>query len=249
MGDRKVLAVLMDLTHVASLLIVSVAGLVRGMTGFGGAMLMTPLLSALIGPTQAVVTALILEIGGASVMFPEVLPKVRWRMLGYLTLPALLTVPLGGYILLTVDPSVARKMIAAVVVFFSGIMLLGWRYSGSPRPLPSMALGSLVGVLLGATSVGAPPVIIYLLSGPDPIVVTRANLTIFVSAISIIGVAMLAVAGAITWRLALSAGFLTMPFLFATWLGGKLFRRSSEPTARRFALTVMISVAVASLFI
>ncbi len=37
----------MDLTHVASIIIVSTAGLVRGTTGFGGAMLMTPALIAI----------------------------------------------------------------------------------------------------------------------------------------------------------------------------------------------------------
>ena len=158
----------MDLTTLAAIAIVTMAGFVRGVTGFGGAMLMTPILSVLIGPVPAVVTALILETAAALVMFPDALPKAQWRTLLYLTLPAVVTVPLGGYILLTLDPAIARKMIAAVVIIFSTMLLLGLRYSGSPRVVTSLALGSLVGVLLGATSVGAPPVILYLLSGPDP---------------------------------------------------------------------------------
>jgi hypothetical protein len=58
----------------------------------------------------------------------------------------------------------------------------------SPGPA-SVALGGLVGVL-GATSVRVPLVIVYLLSGPDPQVLTRANLTVFVTAISVIGLVM-----------------------------------------------------------
>lgn len=233
----------MDITTLAAVGIVTAAGLVRGTTGFGGAMLMTPVLSALLGPIPAVVTAL------ALVMFPDALPKARWRTLLYLILPAAVTVPLGGYFLLTVDPAVARKMISAVVIVFSLMLLLGFRYSGSPRVITSLALGSVVGALLGATSVGAPPVILYLMSGPDPLAVTRANLTLFVTAISVIGLIMLAAAGAIGGSLATSAMLLVVPFLLATWLGGQLFARLSDAGARRFALVLMLCLGTASIFL
>jgi uncharacterized membrane protein YfcA len=232
-----------DLTGFAVLGVVTAAGLVRGTTGFGGAMLMTPVLSVLLGPIPAVVTALFLETAAALVMFPDALPKARWRTL------AAVTVPLGGYFLLTVDPAVARKMISAVVIVFSLMLLLGFRYSGSPRVITSLVLGSVVGALLGATSIGAPPVILYLLSGPDPVAVTRANLTIFVTAISVIGLIMLAAAGAISGSLAASAMLLVVPFLLATWLGGQLFARLSDVGARRFALVLMLCLGTASIFI
>jgi hypothetical protein len=239
----------MDTSTFAAAAIVTLAGLVRGTTGFGGAMLMTPPLSALIGPVPAVVTALILESAAALVMFPDALPKVNWRTLAYLTLPAIVTVPIGSYLLLTLDPAAARKLIAGVVIVFSAMLLFGLRYAGKPRAVTSVALGSLVGALLGATSVGAPPVILYLLSGPDPVAVTRANLTVFVTAISVIGVVMLAAAGAITMPLGLSAAALTIPFLLATWLGGKLFARLTDTGVRRLALVLMLGVGVASLVI
>ena len=239
----------MDMTLLATIGIVSMAGFVRGVTGFGGSMLMAPILSVLIGPVPAVVIALLLETAAALVMFPDALPKVCWRTLIYLTLPALVTVPLGGYLLLTLDPGIAQKMIAGVVVVFSLLLLLGVRYSGSPRAATSIVLGGLVGALLGATSVGAPPVILYLLSGPDPVAVTRANLTVFVTAISVIGLIMLAAVGAIIATLGISALTLTVPYLLATWLGGKLFVQLSETNVRRFALVLMLGASAASLAI
>lgn len=237
----------MDTTLLATVGIVAAGGFVRGITGFGGAMLMSPLLSILIGPVPTVVTALVLETAAALVTFPDALPKARWRTLAYLTLPAIATVPIGGYLLLTLDPGIARKMIAGVVMVFSLMMLLGLRYSGTPRAGTSIALGSLVGALLGATSVGAPPVILYLLSGPDPIAVTRANLTIFVTAISAIGLVMLAAVGAITTKLGMSALALCVVFLLTTWLGGKLFLWLSETGVRRLALMLMLGVSSTSL--
>jgi len=229
--------------------VVFLAGLMRGITGFGGAMLMAPPLSFLIGPVATVVTALILEATAALVMFPDALPKINKSVLASLILPACMTVPLGGYLLVTLDPLIARKFIAAVVVVFSLALLMGVRYSGQPRLATSLLLGGVVGVLLGSTSVGAPPVILYLLSGPDPHTVTRANLTVFVTAISVVGLVMLLFAGAITGRLMISALLLCIPYLGATWLGGKLFGRLSEVAMRRLALTFMLVMGVVSLAI
>jgi len=201
----------------------------------------------LIAPVPTVVTALILETAAALVMFPDAWPKIKKRILLYLTIPACFSVPIGGYLLVTLDPLIARKVIAAVVVVFSFGLLVGLRYTGPQRPLTSVALGGIVGVLLGATSVGAPPVILYLLSGPDPQVVTRANLTVFVTAISAIGLVMLVAAGAMTTALMLSAFLLCIPYLAATWLGGTLFGKLGDANVRRIALGFMLTMGLVSL--
>jgi uncharacterized membrane protein YfcA len=235
----------MGLNEAAVVAVVLIAGLMRGTTGFGGAMLMAPPLSFLIGPVPTVVTALVLETAAALVMFPDAWSRINKRVLLYLIVPACFTIPIGGFLLITVDPFIARKLIAAVVVVFSLGLLTGLRYSGSPRPATSVALGSIV----GATSVGAPPVILYLLSGPDPQTVTRANLTVFVTAISAMGIVMLAFAGAVTTRLGLSAGLLCIPYMAATWLGGALFARLSDIGVRRLALGFMLTMGIVGLII
>ena len=235
------------MTEIAVVVVVTLAGFIRGVTGFGGSMLMAPPLSLLIGAVPTVVTALMLEAAAALVMFPDALPIINKRVLFYLILPACFTVPIGGYLLVTLDPLLARRTISAVVAVFSLILLGGLRYSGPHRPATSLVLGSIVGVLLGATSVGAPPVILYLLSGPDPQAVTRANLTVFVTAISVIGLVMLLVAGAFTTQLTISAFLLCIPYLAATWLGGTLFARMSDLGVRRLALGFMFAMSVVGL--
>lgn len=239
----------MEATDWAVLGVIVLAGFMRGVTGFGASMVMAPPLSLIVGPVEAVIVALVLESTAAFVMFPKALREIKPRTLAFLTLPACFTVPIGGYLLLNLDPVIARKLIAGVVVLFSALLLIGLRYTGSPRPGTSMAIGSLVGVLLGSTSVGAPPVILYLLSGPDPQRVTRANLTVFVTAISVIGLVMLAIAGAITADFITYAAILVAPFLFATWVGGLLFERMSETSVRRFALMFMFVMGVTALVV
>jgi len=225
-----------ELAEFLVIAIVTMGGLMRGITGFGGAMLMAPLLSAVMGPVATVLTALLLEASAGLLMVPEAWPKIDGRLLGYLIAPAVVTVPIGGHLLLNLDPIVTRKVISATVVVFSIVLLCGVRYSGSPRPSISIVLGSLLGLTLGATSVGAPPVILYLLAGPWPPAVTRANLTVLITVVSLIGIAMLLLAGAVTAPFAVHGALLTIPFLAATWIGGHIFARLNDLRARRVAL-------------
>jgi uncharacterized membrane protein YfcA len=239
----------MEMQHLLVVGVVMLAGFMRGITGFGGAALMAPLLSAMLGPVQAVVTALTLETAAALIMFPDAWPRFNRRVLLYLTIPACVTVPIGGYLLVNVDAFIMRKVIAGVVVAFALALFSGLRYSRPPRPATSLALGSIVGVLLGATSVGAPPVILYLLASSDSHTVIRANLTVFVTAISVIGLIMLSAIGAITVPVAADAGVAVIPFLIATWLGGKLFGKMNELVARRTALSLMLFMGVIGLLV
>lgn len=239
----------MQFTDAMVLLVVLIAGFMRGLTGFGGAMVMAVPLSLMLGPVPAVIIALTLETAAALVMFSNALPLLNMRTLAFLTLPACLSVPFGGYLLLTIDPETARRLISLVVVVFSALLVSGYRYTGTPRRVTMIGLGSIVGVLLGATSVGAPPVILYLLSSSDPQRVIRANLTAFVTAISIVGLLMLTAAGQITLERLAYAAFLAVPFILATWGGGLLFERVQETNVRRCALATMLAIGLIGLLI
>ena len=234
----------MGMKEAVIVIIIILAGLMRGTTGFGGAMLMAPSLSFLTGPVSAVSTALTLETAAALIMFLDAWPKINKKVLLSLLVPACVTVPIGGYLLITVDPFIARKLISGVVVVFSLILMAGPRHTTAPKTVTSLALGGIAGLFLGATSIGAPPVILFLLSGPDPQAVTRANLTVFVTAISAIGLVMMIAAGAIPPRQWLSVSALCVPYLAAAWLGGAAFARLSDTALRRLALGFMLSMGV-----
>lgn len=223
---------------------VAVAGLVRGITGFGGAMVMTPALSVLIGPTQAVVVALVLETSAAIQLLPDALRKAQWKTLLPISVAACLTIPLGSYLLITLDKAVVQRVIAGVVIIFSAIMMTGVRYAGERRIATSAGLGLVSGVLLGSTSIGAPPVILYLLSGPDPAAITRANLIVFLTIISAMGLAVLLASGIMTADLSLRALVLVPLYLVAIWIGGKVFAKLNDAAFRRFTLLFMLVMSV-----
>ncbi len=230
-----------------ALAIAVVAGLVRGITGFGGAMVMAPPLALLYGPTIAVPVTLLLESIAAAPMVLHTRREVRWPVIGPILASACLTLPLGGYVLVNADPLLMRRGIAAVVIVFSLLLLLGWRYAGRPRLATSIGLGALSGAMLGATSMGGPPVILYLLSGPDPVVTTRANLTLFVGGSSLAGIAMLGVGGVLGFSAAIIGLVLAPAYYGGLVAGTRAFPRFNDVRFRQFTLLLLIGVSLAIL--
>jgi uncharacterized membrane protein YfcA len=220
--------------------VVALAGIMRGITGFGGAMLMTPPLGILLGAAPAIVLVLVLEAAAALVMVPAICADLPLKRLALLTVPACVSVPIGSMLLTSLDPSSSRRLIGVVVIVFSFLLLSGLRYCERPAAITTAAVGALSGALLGATSIGAPPVILFLLSGPDPARNTRAILTVFISITSLMGVGASLFVGGVAAPPLLWTGLLTMLYLAATFLGMKVFHRLNDFGARLIALSLML---------
>lgn len=231
-----------DIAAVAA--IAMIGGLVRGITGFGGAMAIAPLASLILGPTPAVVMALALETAAAATMMPNALQHMKWRTIAPISLMAFVTIPVGGWVLVSLDPVLLRRFIAALVVVFVAAMALGLRYRGPQRLATSMALGGVSGVLYAATSMGAPPVILYLLAGSDPIATTRANLVVFVSLISGVSLVVLAAGGVVSAQAAAWALAMAPIYLGATWVGGLVFRRWGERNFRTWVFVLLLAMSL-----
>jgi uncharacterized membrane protein YfcA len=227
-------------TIALALAIAAIAGVVRGITGFGGALVMSPPMALLVGPLVTVPVVLLLESIVATPMLLQNRRLVHWRVIGPILAMACITVPAGTWILVSADPVVMRRVIAAVVIVFALLLLAGIRYTGAQRLPTALGLGALSGTLVGATSMGGPPVILYLLAGPDPMEVTRANLTYFVGGISFAGVAMLAIAGVLGAGGLLFALLLAPGYFGGMVLGTRLFARFNDQRFRQFTLALML---------
>lgn len=231
------------LTLSLAIAIALAAGAVRGITGFGGAMVMSPPLALLIGPRVTVPVVLLLESIVAAPMLWQTRERVNWRMIGAILAAACAFVPIGVLVLAVADPKAIRNAIAITVIVFALLLLRGWRYAGRPRLSTSLGLGAVSGGMLGATSIGGPPVILYLLSGPDSIETTRANLTLYVTVTSLIGIVMLLQQGIFDAHAAWLSLWLA-PAYYAGLVGGiRLFPRLNEVRFRRLTLGLLIVVS------
>ncbi|NKB49178.1 MAG: TSUP family transporter [Alphaproteobacteria bacterium] len=215
------------------------AGLIRGFSGFGSAMINAPVLSLLWGPTIGVPVAALVEFVPAIQLTPRAIPHANWRTVWLMGIPALILIPAGSFLLVSLPDDVVRRAVAAAVLILVVTLWSGWRYKGQRTPLISTGVGAVSGLLSGATGIGGPPVILYLMAGNDQPIVLRANMIGYFT-IVLIGMAIsfgiIGLFGStVLWR----TGFMMVPFIVGIFVGAKLFPFASERTFRNIALTVL----------
>lgn len=221
------------------------SGIVRGFGGGIGANFLTaPVLAALIGPREAVPIVLLLNMVGNLQLMPQTLASVDWREGWPIFFFPILTVPLGGWLLFTIDEDLMRRAIAAAALGFSLLLLSGWRYRGGHRIGLSIATGSVSGVLVGSVSLGGPPAFLYLLAGSGDAATNRAQFVMFGTTAGFAALVMFAGVGAYRLDTVLFAAFLTIPAAIGIWLGSILFRRASEDVFRRVCLWGLVAVSL-----
>jgi uncharacterized protein len=151
----------------------AVIGLLVGMTGAGGGALMTPMLILLFGvtPSSAItsdlVAAVLMRPVGAAVHARA--RTVNWRLVGWMVTGSVPAAFLGSYIgNQTSAKNSIETALGVALLIGAGAMAVRFvldRRSGNvraakvheimPRPLPTLLVGIVGGVIVGMTSVGS----------------------------------------------------------------------------------------------
>jgi uncharacterized membrane protein YfcA len=251
-GNASVPPPMPDLLSAAFLIcaaVACIAGMVRGFAGFGAAMLMTPIFSALYGPAVGIALCLLLEIAVALPLVPRVLPLVDWRRIGLLLLAAAAGVPLGTLVLTAVEPEPMRWAISAIILSAVAMLASGWRFSGRPNAGTTLAAGAASGFLNGLSGMAGPPIAFYYLAGTDSAASVRANLTTYFVFVDLLALAAFVSRDLIGWSTGVQALFLAPAIVLGGLIGERLFPLASEAFYRRLALLLLVGVAIGSLVI
>ena len=222
--------------------VAAAAGLMRGFAGVGSGMLMAPFFAILFGPVQTVAIIILMEIVVTAQLLPGVHREIRWKVIAPMGVAAALLMPAGSWLLVTLDPDLLARFIALVVLAFSIILMIGWRYDGEKKAWMSAGVGAISGVLIASTSLGNPPVMVYLLSSRDSAATSRANFTGYFAVTLVALIAMMAFAGLIDRNAVRTAALLLPVFMAGAFVGSRLFRKSSEALYRRVALGLLFVV-------
>lgn len=153
--------VIADRRFVPALLIAMLAGLVRGFSGFGSALVYIPLIAALYDPRIAAVTILLIDFSAAAPLSWREFFRCEWRELAPISIAAAVALPFGAMALVLINPVALRWCIAALIFIFLVPLAFGWRYHGKPKLPITLGVGLLSGFGAGAVQIAAPPVLIY----------------------------------------------------------------------------------------
>jgi uncharacterized membrane protein YfcA len=240
---------LLAVSFLISAVVACIAGMVRGFAGFGAAMLMTPIFSALYGPAAGVALCLLLELAVALPLLPAVVRLVDWPRIGLLMIAATVCVPLGNFVLTLADPEPMRWAISAIVLSAVALLASGWRFHGRPRTVTTLAAGASSGFLNGLSGMAGPPIAFYYLAGQDTAAHMRANLTTYFVFVDLVAIATFAARGLIGWDTGVQGLVLAPAVMLGGVVGERLFPLASERFYRRLALVLLVGVAIGSLML
>lgn len=127
------------------------------------------------------------------------------------------------------------------------LLLTPLRYHGRRTLGLNIGVGLVSGVMKGATGMSGPPVILYLLTGPEAARQHRANLILFFGVISVVAVAVPLAAGLVTASALIKLALLLPVMLLSVRIGARLFGVVPDRFYRPFALASLVCVGLLAL--
>jgi uncharacterized membrane protein YfcA len=227
--------------------VAALAGAARGFSGFGSSLIYIPLISMLYGPKAAAASVILIDVFTGVPYGIRAFPQSEWRDVVPLTGMALLTLPLGTYLLLAVDPVWLRWFICFFVLFAVPILASGWRYHGKPKLPITLGVGVVAGIASGVAQIAGPPVALYWLGGALKAAIARANMFVFFAVLGVASCVTYFVEGLYTKDILALVVLLGIPFTALFLFGVLSFHRASEEIYRRICYGVIAFAGIVSL--
>lgn len=239
------------LTYAQILLAVSAtltAAFVRGLAGFGMAILLVPVLGLAISPREAVVVANWLGLLIGLVGLKKIVGASEPSAL-HISALAVVATPLGVWLLTQTHPTVARLLIALIAMGAFALVLLPKRGAHHvPSASETGATGLLAGVLTGFAGMPGPPVVPYYLRRTIPTDLARTSMMTIFLATSVAGVVSALLLGVATWREPFLAALLFPAVLLGNSFGSRAFGIIGDTAWRLFTGAVLGISAAAALW-
>ncbi len=230
-----------------AVLVVVVAGLVRGFSGFGMSAIMVLALALILPPARVVPVAMLMEIAASLRMLPGTWRHVHWRLAGWLLLGSAVGTPIGAYLLVNLPVPVMRAVLSVFVLGICILLWRGFRFPGHPRSEWGLAVGLFSGTANGAASFGGQPNALFLLSTPLTPATIRATLVFIAFCTDVYGTGIYHLNGLLDSEILWRAGLFLVPMAIGIGVGQRAFNAAKPETYRRLAIALLSALAVAGL--
>jgi uncharacterized membrane protein YfcA len=225
------------------------AGIIRGYSGFGFAMVCAISLSFVFPPSQVTPVILCLDVVASSWLLSKTRKQVDWKGLKYIGFGAVFTLPLGSLALVLVPINSMRIFISIIIICFCvGLLWKKKQESKSTGSMTTIGVGMLSGFLTGVAGIGGPPIILFYFSSNRSVSVSRASMIAFFLVADSLAIISTAFYGLInTQTLTLSCG-LVIPLMIGIWTGNFLFGKfSNEAAFRNQVILLLMAISFISL--
>jgi uncharacterized membrane protein YfcA len=221
-----------------------VAGIARGFSGFGAALIFIPVGGAIIGPKMVSPVLLIVDGLATLGMVRPAFYIANRREVFTMAVGAAIGVPLGTAVLAFADPLLLRWLITAVAVLLLALLMSGWRYHGQPLAPLTATIGLIAGLFSGAAQLGGPPVIAYWLGGKSNFARVRSNVILYFSFSTIFSVVSYYLGGLFVVEVFALTVLILPAYAAGLYVGARLFGVATDSTFRWICYVLIGSSAV-----
>jgi len=151
-----------SLSWALAFFVVLFAAFIRGVAGFGFALVLAPVLLLIIGPKSAVVVILLLGLITHILALRYDFRNIYLKGIIPMSVGSLLGIPLGIWIITVISPPVLKILIGCVTVCFAIPLALGFTNDFKRERLACGLSGFVSGTLCTSTSLGGPPVVLLM---------------------------------------------------------------------------------------
>ena len=230
-----------------TLLAALASAFVRGLTGFGMAILLVPVLALALTPVDAVLLTNFLSVFIGVSEIRRLLrgaEKTAWVIIALVAV----TTPVGLYLLSITSPAIARVVIALIALSAFLAILLPRRKALEHHPATTGGVGVLSGLMTGYAGMPGPPVVPYYVGRDIPRETAKTSMLLIFTCASSTGLVSGAAIGVLDWWLAILALLLFPAVLIGNWLGNKASGRIEDRTWRLCVGLVLGGAAAAALW-
>jgi len=238
---------LFDIRMLIALPTVLLGGAMRGFSGFGGALVIVPVLSILFTPREAVAMHAVLEIPGVLQLMPIAVRYAERRVVVPMIAALIAAIPFGVWLLVVVDQNSMRIVISIAVLLMVALVATNWRYTGPTQIPASFGIGVVGGLFQGSTGVGGPPIVAVLLARDEVTDMTRANVIAMMGSLTLVALPILWFYDLLTPRVLL-VGIIAAPlYMGSIILGTRYYAGRGGALYRTISLSVLAVIAIATL--
>jgi len=222
---------------------VFVAFTLRTITGFGSAMLLSPILSAIIPPKDAVIFIILLE-NEVNVVY-LIREKLNFS-LKEVFIGGIIGVFCGIFIFKRISQEELRMLIGIFVAAFALLLLFGFRIE-VPKKFERFfffALGSFSGAMGVLTSINGPQIVLGLANQGYDSKFIRIFIISYLIVIDFITLMLFCFSGKLHWSI-IKLGFFCIPAVLFAYICGKIVeKRTSKASLRKLMLTLSLLAGI-----
>lgn len=228
-------------------LIYLVAGIVRGFTGFGTALIVVPVAGVFLEPTQILMMIAVSGILSNFFLVPRAWGNADRGEVGILSAAAIIGMPLGIWLVTLIDATAIRWAVAAMAATTLAAVVSGWQFQRRLGVIGLSGIGAGAGFVGGLTALTGPIAIMFYLANARKAVAVRANMILFLAALDILMIVILTLSGLAVPAIIALGVLVSVPYALAIVLGQALFTPERETLYRRLAYSIVALALVTGL--